>query len=191
MNALRKRELLLSLKYCTIEACFSVPMLNLTLGNMPFLIGFAVKALHWSDTMIGLLAATPFLCLFLQPPITFWLQRRFSLHQIIAATFVMNALPWPFVLLFPWLGDTANTLFRAIVFISNLGNALCGVAWWAAVSELIPLNIRGRYFGARNVLFGFWSLLAILAAGKLADHFHSTLLVFGGIFAAAACSRLV
>lgn len=191
MNALRKRELLLSLKYCTIEACFSVPMLNLTLGNMPFLIGFAVKALGWSDSSIGLLAATPFLCLFLQPPITFWLQRRFSLHQIIAATFVINAAPWPFVLLFPWLGSWGHALFGAIVFISNLGNAVCGVAWWAAVSELVPLNIRGRYFGTRNMIFGFWALVVALVAGQVADRFHNAIWIFAVIFTLAACSRLI
>lgn len=191
MNALRKRELLLSLKSCTIEACFSVPMLNLTLGNMPFLIGFAVKALKWSDTAIGLLAATPFICLFLQPPITFWLQRHFSLRQIIAATFVMNALPWPFVLLFPWIGDWANIAFGVIVFVSNLGNAVCGVAWWAAVSELVPLNIRGRYFGARNLIFGFWALIVALVAGQVADRFHNAIWIFGIIFALAAVSRMI
>ena len=47
MNVLRKRELLLSLKYCTIEACFSVPMLNLTLTQFPFILGFAVTAMGW------------------------------------------------------------------------------------------------------------------------------------------------
>ncbi|HMJ90943.1 MAG TPA: MFS transporter, partial [Candidatus Acidoferrum sp.] len=191
MNALRKRELLLSLKYCTIEACFSVPMLTLTLGNMPFLIGFAVKALGWSDTSIGLLAATPFICLFLQPPITFWLQKRFSLHQIIAATFVLNALPWPFVSLFPLLGPSAHVAFGVIVFLSNLANAVCGVVWWAAVSELVPLNIRGRYFGARNMMFGFWTLVVVLVAGHIADHFHNALWIFGLLFTAAACSRLI
>lgn len=189
MNALRKRELLLSLKYCTIEACFSVPMLNLTLGNMPFVIGFAVKALQWSNTAIGLLAAMPFICLFLQPPISFFLQRRLSLRRIIAATFVVNALPWPLVLLFPWLGEWKDVAFASIVFVSNLGNAICGVAWSAAVSELVPLNIRGRFFGARNLLFGFWSLLAVLAAGKIAHEFNNTLMVFGAIFTAAAVSR--
>ena len=45
MNTLRKRELFLSLKYCTIEACFSVPMLALTLGNAPFLGAYASKVL--------------------------------------------------------------------------------------------------------------------------------------------------
>ena len=53
MKPLRKRELLLSMKYCTIEGCFSVPMLNLTLGNFPFVIGFAVKGLGWGDAGIG------------------------------------------------------------------------------------------------------------------------------------------
>jgi len=191
VNVLRKRELLLSLKYCTIEACFSVPMLNITLGNMPFLIGFAVKALSWSSSAIGLLAATPFFCLFLQPPLTLFLQRRFSLHQIMSATFVLNAAPWLFMAVFPWLDESRDVLFAAIVFISNLGNAVCGVTWSASVSELVPLNIRGRYFGARNLIFGFWSLITVLAAGQVAQHFGNQLWIFAAIFFVAACSRLV
>lgn len=191
MNPLRKRELLLSLKNGTIEACFSVPMLNLTLGNMPFLIAFAVESLGWSDTAIGLLAATPFICLFIQPPITFFLQRRLSTHRIIASMFLLNALPWFTVLLFPWLGSWKHVAFGTIVFLSNLGNALAGVAWSAAISELVPLNIRGRYFGTRNMLFGFWSLVAALAAGHFADRFGNAMWAFATVFALAACSRLI
>ncbi len=190
VNILRKRELMLSLKYCTIEACFSVPMLTLTLGNMPFLIGFAVKGLGWSDSAIGLLAATPFICLFLQPPITIWLQRYWSLHRIIAVTFFVNALPWLLTLSFPWLGEARHLLFAGIVFISNLGNAVCGVAWSAAISDLVPLNIRGKYFGSRNLMFGFWSLVAVVGAGKLAQHFKDALWIFGIIFTIAAIARL-
>jgi len=140
----RKRELLLSLKHGTIESCFSVPMLTLTLGNMPFLIGFAVKSLGWSDGGVGLLAAMPFFCLFIQPPITLLLQRRWSLHDIMIVAFLVNALPWMLTLAFPWLGPEKHAIFAAIVFVSNLGNAVCGVAWSAAISELVPLNIRGR-----------------------------------------------
>lgn len=191
VNVLRKRELLLSLKYCTIESCFSVPMLTLTMGNMPFLIGFAVKALGWSDSAIGLLAATPFVCLFLQPPITIFLQRRWSLYRIMAVTFVINALPWLLTLLFPWLGESKHALFAAIVFVSNLGNAVCGVSWSASISELVPLNIRGKFFGTRNLMFGFWSLVAVLVAGQLADHFGNALWIFGIIFTIAASARFI
>src|SRR6185436_12888116 len=167
MNVLRKRDLLLSLKYCTIEACFSVPMLNLTLGNMPLLIGFAARPLGWSDASIGLLAATPFVCLFLQPPITFFLQRYLSLYDTIRLGFIMNALPWPLVALFPFFPAHANFIFALIVFVSNLSNAVCGVTWWAAVSELVPLNIRGQYFGTRNMMFSFWALVTVLVAGQM------------------------
>ena len=187
----RKRELLLSLKNGTIESCFSVPMLTLTLGNMPFLIGFAVKSLGWSDGGVGLLAAMPFFCLFIQPPITLLLQRRWSLHDIMIVAFLVNALPWMLTLAFPWLGPEKHAIFAAIVFVSNLGNAVCGVAWSAAISELVPLNIRGRYFGTRNVMFGFWSLLAVLVAGQVASRFDDALWVFGILFSVAACSRLI
>lgn len=190
VNILRKRELLLSLKYCTIEACFSVPMLNLTLGNMPFLIGFAVTALGWNNKWIGFLAATPFLCLFLQTPITFILQRYFSLYQIISATFVLNALPWTLIAFFPWLGDSKHLVFGAVVFVSNLANAVCGVCWSAAVSELVPLNMRGQYFGTRNMMFGFWALLTVLVAGQVADRYDNALWIFGAIFTIAAALRL-
>jgi MFS family permease len=186
-----KRQLLLSLKYCTIESCFSVPMLTLTLGNMPFLIGFAVKALGWSDTAVGLLAAAPFFCLFIQPPITLFLQRRWSLHDIMFVAFLVNALPWMLTLSFPWLGAEKHLIFAVVVLISNFGNAVAAVAWSASISELVPLNIRGRYFGTRNVMFGTWSLLAVLFAGKLAERFHDALWIFGIIFTMAACSRLI
>lgn len=191
MNTPRKRELLLSLKHGTIESCFSVPMLTLTMGNMPFLIGFAVKALGWSDSAVGLLAATPFFCLFIQPPITLFLQRRWSLHDIMFVAFLVNALPWVLTLSFPWLGEEKHAIFAVLVLVSNLGNAVCGVAWSAAISELVPLNIRGRYFGTRNLMFGFWSLLAVLVAGKVAERFHNALWIFGVLFTVAAGSRLV
>lgn len=191
MKPLRQRELLLSLKYCTIESCFSVPMLNLTLGNFPFVIGFAVKALGWSDAGVGLLAAMPFLCLFLQPPIMLLLQRRFSLRQIMVLTFVANALPWTFILAFPWLGPHRDWVFVGVSFVSTLGNAVCGVAWSASMSELVPLGLRGKFFSTRNLIFGFWTLVVTLVAGKLVDRYENSLTVFGAIFAAAAAARLI
>ncbi|MDB6031968.1 MAG: transporter [Verrucomicrobiales bacterium] len=191
MNALRKRELLLSMKYCTIEACFSVPMLNLTTGNLPFSIGFAVKVLGWNAAGVGLLAATPFLCLFLQPPITYVLYRFFSLYEIMVLGFLVNALPWTLVNFFPGLGQHAHWMFAAIVMVSTLGNSVCGVAWSASVSELVPLAVRGRFFGTRNLIFGFWTLVVVLAAGQIVDAYHNSMRVFGIIFTLASAARLL
>lgn len=190
MDAIRKRGLLLSLKYCTIEACFSVPMLHLTTGNLPFLIGFAIKALHWGNSAVAFLSLTPFLCLFIQPPITAWLQSRYPLRSIIAMSFVLNALPWLLLAAFPWLeGARRDLLFGAIVLASTLANSVGSVAWAAAVSDLVPMNIRGKYFGRRNMIFGAWSLAVTFGAGQLADAYDNALLLFVGIFLAATLAR--
>ena len=190
MNALRKRELLLSLKYATIEACFSVPMLNLTTGNLPFALGFGVKGMGWGPTAIGFLAATPHIANFLQPPITYFLQRRFSLYRIMLFAFVMNAMPWVFIASFPYWTAHRNAVFALIVMASSSANSVCAVAWSASMSELVPLNIRGKYFGRRNLTFGFWTLLVVLAAGQFVDHFHSSMVAFGIVYTVAASMRL-
>lgn len=191
MAGLSKRELLLSLKNATIEACFSVPMLNLTLSQFPFVIGFAVQALAWRSGAIGLLAAVYHLANAAQPPLTNFLQRRFSTHRIMVWGFLLNALPWAFVWVLPWIGRFRDVTFLAIVIVATLANSVCSVAWSAAMSVLVPLSIRGRYFGTRNLIFGFWTLLAVLVAGFAAQHWNSSLHVFGVIYAVAAGARLI
>jgi len=191
MNALRKRELLLSLKYATIEACFSVPMLNLTTSNLPFAIGFAVKVLGWNPAAIGLMAATPHLCNFLQPPLTFLLQKRLSLYKIMLLGFTLNAAPWAFFSGITMLPQHTSLVFALVVFLSSLSNSVCAVAWSSSMSQLVPLNIRGRYFGKRMLIFSFWTLVAVLAAGQYADKMNNSLAVFGVVFGAASAARLI
>ena len=191
MKPLRKRELLLSLKYSTIEGCFSVPMLNLTLGNFPFVIGFAVTALGWGNIGVGLLASLPFICLFLQPPVLLLLQRWFSLRQIMAGAFLANALPWLLVGTFPWLGPHRDWVFTGISFLTTLANAVSGVAWSASMSELVPLGIRGKFFGTRNLAFGCWTLLVVLVAGKIVDYYGNSIRAFAAVFAAGTAARLL
>jgi hypothetical protein len=192
MGRLPHRQLLLSLKYATIEASFSVPMLQLTLGHMPFTIGFAVAALGWGATGAGFLATTYFASSVLQVPISFVLQRFFSLRAIARSMFVVNAVPWFLVLFFPYLNPGArDILFGVIVALSSLGNAVCAVAWSASMSELVPLQLRGRYFGRRNMIYGFWTLVVLLAVGRIADWTHNSLAVLGVVFAVAAVARLI
>jgi MFS family permease len=191
MNTLRKRDLLLSLKYATIEASFSVPMLNLTLTQFPFAVGFAVTALGWRSGAIGWLAAIPHLCNAVQPPITYLLRKHLSLYRIMALGFVMNALPWCFIVFFPWIGEHRHWAFALIVTVSTLANSICAVAWAASMSDLVALHIRGRYFGRRNTIFGFWTLLVVLSAGYLAEHYENSLEIFGLIFTVAAGLRLL
>lgn len=191
-SRLRHRELLLSLKYATIEACFSVPMLNLTMPSFPFVIAFAVTALGWGPGAVGLTAALPHLCNLIQPPITTWLRGRMSLYQIMALSFLFNAAPWGLVAALPWLPETRRDLvFAGLLSVATLANSIGSVAWSSAISELVPARLGGTYFGRRNLIFGFWTLLAVIVATRVAERGNNSLEIFGWIFACAGLARLM
>src|SRR3954471_6122018 len=114
MQSLRKRDLLLSLKYSTIEACFSVPMLNLTLPNFPFVIVFATKVLGWQSASIGWIAAMPHICNFIQPFLIAGLYRAFSTYQLLVLMFSVGALPWGVSAVLAGLGPARNPMFAGM-----------------------------------------------------------------------------
>jgi hypothetical protein len=87
MDRLSHRDRLLSLKYSTIEACFSVPMLNLTLPLFPFVLAFAVTGLGWQAGAVGVMAALPHICNFQQPLLLAVLSKRFSNYGLLVLIF--------------------------------------------------------------------------------------------------------
>ena len=191
MDRLRHRDRLLSLKYSTIEACFSVPMLNITLPSFPFVLAFAVQALGWSASAIGLMAALPHLCNCLQPLLLALLSRRFSSYGTLILTFSLGALPWMLALTFPFIGSTRDPIFFAILLLTTCASSIASVAWSSSISELVPERLGARYFARRNLIFGGWTLIAVLMAGQVAEWKGNSLRVFGWIFCAAGCSRLI
>jgi predicted MFS family arabinose efflux permease len=65
------------------------------------------------------------------------------------------------------------------------------VAWSAAISEVVPERISGRYFARRNLVFGAWTLLAVMVAGHIAEWNGNSIVAFGWIFTLAGISRLL
>ena len=119
MDRLRHRDRLLSLKYSTIEACFSVPMLNITLPSFPFVLAFAVRGLGWQAGAIGLMAALPHVCNCFQPLLLAALSRRFSAYGMLLLTFSFGAVPWLCSVTFPFLRTARDPLFMAILVIAT------------------------------------------------------------------------
>lgn len=186
-----RRELLLSLKSATIEACFSVPMLNLTMPSFPFVIAFAVAALGWGPGAVGLMAALPHVCNLIQPILATALRRRMSLLRIMAIGFLVNAAPWGLISLLPFLQPSRRgVVFAAVLIVATLANSITAVAWSAAIAQLVPPRLSGTYFGRRNLIFGFWTLVVVLTAGAVAEKGGNSLATFGWIFAVAGLGRL-
>jgi hypothetical protein len=191
MDRLRHRDRVLSLKYSTMEACFSVPMLNLTMPNLPFVLAFAVKGLGWKAAAVGLMAALPHLCNCLQPLWLAGLSRRLSTYQLLLLTFSLGALPWGLAAFLPSLGPAREFLFTGMLLVATFANSLASVAWSAAISEVVPERVSGRYFARRNLIFGAWTLLAVMAAGQIVEWNGNSLLAFCCVFCAAGMSRMV
>src|SRR4051794_9864728 len=135
MNSLRRRDRLLSLKYSTMEACFSVPMLNLTLPNFPFVVAFAVSCLGWKEEAVGRMASLPHLCNCLQPLLLAALSRRFSSYQLLVLTFSLGALPWGLAGFLPSIGAWRQPMFVSMLLVGTFAASVASVAWSAAISE--------------------------------------------------------
>ena len=191
MKSLRNRDQLLSLKFSTMEACFSVPMLNLTMPSFPFVVAFAVKALGWQAGAIGLMAALPHICNCLQPLLLAGLARYFSAYELLMLTFALGALPWGLAGALPGLGEARNPMFAGMLVLATLANTVAAVTWSASISELVPERLAGRYFARRNLIFGAWTLVAVMLAGQVAERNGNSMVSFGWIFTAAGISRML
>lgn len=191
LTVLRHRDRLRSLKYSTIEACFSVPMLNLTMPNLPFVIAFVLLALQWSPAWVGLLAALPQVGNAIQPWVSGWLQRRYSPLTIIRRSFFFSAVPWLVMPLLRWLPEHRDGIVLVLVTIATLANSVASVAWSASIAEVVPPRISGKFFARRNLIFGFWTMLVVLLAGFTVAAGHHRFDIFAAIFFVAGLGRLM
>jgi hypothetical protein len=190
MDRLSHRERLLSMKFSTVEACFSTPMLNITLPTFPFVLAFAVQGLQWQSWAIGLMAALPHICNCLQPLALAGLSRRLSIYRLLAWMFVFGSLPWIAGPFYPHLGNSLNLVFTLGLIVATLASSIATVAWSSAISEVVPERLAGRYFARRNLIYGAWSLVVMLVVGQIAERGHNTLTVFGWIFLFAGLFRM-
>ena len=150
-------------------------MLNLTLPSFPFVLAFAVKGLGWQAGAIGWMAALPHVCNCFQPVLLAGLSRRFSNYGLLLLTFSLGALPWMLAPAFPVFGSARDSIFIGILVVATLANSVASVAWSAAISELVPERLAGKYFARRNLIFGGWTLVTVMLVGQIAEWQHNSL----------------
>lgn len=117
---------------------------------------------------------------------------RFGMRKRIARVAVgFHALSW--VAVFAAAALTHDPW--AIVFLYSLGVFVSSIAspgWLAWMNDLVPLPMRGVFWGKRNTVIGVVQFAAIAAAGlalRFAEPRGGTLIAFGVLFGLAALSR--
>ena len=146
-----------------------------TLTGGVFLTGFALH-LGMSDLEIGLLAALPFLVTVFQLPASYLILtngRRKGIAFWAALSARITWAPILIVALFPWHSSSNRvSLILVLIFLSYTFASISYVSWLSWMSDLVPEETRGRFFGTRNMLCGASGMIIMVIFGKLMDSFH-------------------
>ncbi len=145
------------------------------LGGSVFLSGFALL-LGANNFQIGLLGALPFIGQLFQF-LSAYLEARFANRRtIVLYSALAGRLVWAFLLCLPFTGWPPawqlTIFFIALGFSYGL-NGMAGNAWMSWMSDLVPPNRRGSYFGVRNTVAGISAMVSVYAAGLALDHFRT------------------
>ena len=170
---LDKKQTEKGLRVSIYEGSFAAIFIALTTG--PFLAGYALF-LGANDFQLGLVAAFPFLAQAFQLPGALWVekfQRRKKFNLWGSLLFRSIFLVFVFLPFFPQSHQTKIGIFLLFLSLSSAIANLVAVAWLSWMSDLVPEERRGRYFGFRNTILGFITLGANFAGAKLIDYFKA------------------
>jgi MFS family permease len=143
--------------------------LNWTSGSV--LIGYMLH-LGASPTHLGLVASVPLLAQAMSP-LAAWLAAVLGRRRLLV---VLNAIfarsLWILAAVLPSLGlppAAEPTFIVVLVLVSSVFQAANSTLWASWMADVVPDNVRGRYFGMRTGIAGLVGMLANLGAGWYLD----------------------
>ncbi|MBU1657351.1 MAG: MFS transporter, partial [Candidatus Omnitrophica bacterium] len=158
-----------ALNFSTIDGALSAVMGSLA-GGM-FLMGFAIKILNATPQQIGILAALPMFANLVQIFGSIVIEKTGKKKLLCFVSIFANRILWILIILLPLaifapLADWRVWVLVTIIAVSSLFGSLAGVSWLAWMSDIVPENIRGSYFGKRNMIASACGMVAMLLGGK-------------------------
>lgn len=166
MESQRKADL----KNSVYDGMFANMFATLTGGV--FLTGFALH-LGMNDFMIGLLASMPFVVTLFQLPTSYFIVKNPERKKVAYWAAAIARLLWLPILVFALLplspGVTRYLVVLGLIFISYAFISISYVSWFSWISDLVPDEIRGRFFGTRNMFCGGAGMIVMVAFGTFFD----------------------
>jgi MFS family permease len=144
-------------------------MLYATLGGGMFLTGLALW-LGANSFQIALLSAIPALVTGFAFLSGYLVRRAGARKRLLIWTAGVGRAV--FAVLVPFLllrMRVSLVLFFATVALSSLIMAVAGTVWTSWISDLVPEERRGRFFGLRNAIHGILGVTAAYGAGRGMD----------------------
>ncbi len=175
------KELRKSLSLVILGVCFGIIFFNVTQGAP--IAGFA-KELGFGDLLYGVMLAMPVLGGAIQLFASYVLEKTRKRKLLFFLGGFLQRLPWLLVVILPFFVHDKNVLFSSIAFllsITAVGGAFINVSFMSWMGDLVPIEIRGRFFSHRSMLATFVSLISGLLIGMFLDRF-SNLYGFAVVF---------
>ncbi len=143
-----------------------------TLTGGMFLTGFALH-LGMNELMIGLVAAMPFVVTVFQLPTSYFIRKNGNRKKIARlGSFLARAIWFPILvtaLLPASTFSNRQNIILALIFLSYSFASISYVSWLSWMSEIVPNDMRGRFFGSRNMFAGAATMVTMIVFGKLLD----------------------
>jgi len=188
-SGLSRLQVRRALRLWTGEGCVATVQISLTSGA--FQTGFALF-LGCSPFWLGALGGIPALAGLVQLLSSYLAQRYGRRKPLVMWFSLVSRLLWvpmlliPFALPRPWWVGT----FLALTLLSSLLANVSSPLWTAWITDLVPGDNRGRYFGRRNMYAGWVGMVVPVLGGYFLDaaarrHEMSQALAFAVVFAAA------
>lgn len=167
---LSKRQIRSSLRALTIESLFAAVFYSI-IGSA--LLSNFLLELGAGPLEIGLLASIPQLVNLLQPLGAYLVDRSTSFHWYSMSIFIPARLLWVILVPAIWLVSSSNhitshqlvLLTLGIMLVTNIIEAFARAPWMSWTAVLVPVRLRGRYFGFRNSVLSLTNLIGVPLLG--------------------------
>jgi MFS family permease len=136
-----------------------------------FITGFALY-LGAKSLEIGLLGAIPVLAGVVQPLASFWAEKSKLTRKFFTNIFyIFSILFWIPIIFLPFFKSLSYSLFLffASYTLANFFLSMTNPPYISWLGDVVPEDIRGRYFSRRNMYAGLAGMVVSLSMGRLVD----------------------
>jgi MFS family permease len=151
------------------------------LGAGESYVGAFAVYLKASALQVGILGALPpFLSALSQYLGVYLMEKVHSRRALITVLVSFQAALWIVIALLPFVFGLGDKSVLTLICVFSLYYMLAGLiapVWSSLLGDLVPVEVRGAFFGQRSKLSGLATLISMLAAGIVLFSFQSVELI--------------
>ncbi|MBW7453850.1 MFS transporter [Paenibacillus sepulcri] len=123
---------------------------------------------------VGLAVAIPQLANLVQLVAAFSMQ-RFNNRRLLLTVFgITHRIIWVATGFIPFFvtEELRVPVFIGMFLVSFVSASTSGMFFTSMIADMVPMKVRGRYFGIRNTIHWAFASISLLVGGQILDHFN-------------------